>query len=48
MDTTDTDVYPVGTGIGSVLPVLTWQQITQVLQSAASGGRPAVLQLLVP
>ncbi|MGC5887035.1 phage tail protein [Ralstonia pseudosolanacearum] len=38
IDTTDTDVYPIGTGIGSVRPVLTWQQITQVLQSAASGG----------
>ncbi|WP_405126763.1 phage tail protein [Ralstonia pseudosolanacearum] len=38
IDTTNADVYPAGTGIGSVQPVLTWQQITQVLQSAASGG----------
>ncbi|APF86965.1 phage tail protein [Ralstonia solanacearum] len=38
IDTTDTDDYPAGTGIGSVRPVLTWQQISQVLQSAASGG----------
>ncbi len=38
IDTTNTDIYPAGTGIGSVRPVLTFQQISQVLQSAASGG----------
>ncbi|MFV8603865.1 phage tail protein [Ralstonia pseudosolanacearum] len=38
IDTTDTGTYPAGTGIGSVRPVLSFQQISQVLQSAASGG----------
>lgn len=37
-DTTNTNDYPAGTGAGSVRQVLTFQQITQVLQSAASGG----------
>jgi hypothetical protein len=38
IDTTKTSVYPAGTGIGSVRAVQTFQQITQVLQSTASGG----------
>lgn len=38
LDTSNTSVYPTGTGIGSVRVVQTWQQISQVLQSAASGG----------
>ncbi|MHA6885723.1 phage tail protein [Ralstonia pseudosolanacearum] len=38
VDTTNANVYPAGTGIGSVRAVQTWQQISQVMQSAASGG----------
>ncbi|CBJ37897.1 putative phage tail protein [Ralstonia solanacearum CMR15] len=38
VDTTNANVYPGGTGIGSVRAVQTWQQISQVMQSAASGG----------
>ncbi|WP_275760837.1 phage tail protein [Ralstonia pseudosolanacearum] len=37
-DTTKVADYPAGTGVGSVRKVQTWQQISQVLQSAASGG----------
>ena len=38
LDTTNVSKYPVGTGIGSVRAVQAWQQISQVLSSAASGG----------
>ncbi|API74699.1 phage tail protein [Ralstonia pseudosolanacearum] len=38
IDTTDTGAYPAGTGIGSARLVVAFQQISQVLQSAASGG----------
>ncbi|MCO5412850.1 phage tail protein [Ralstonia mojiangensis] len=37
-DTTNVSKYPAGTGIGSVRAVQAWQQISQVLSSAASGG----------
>lgn len=37
-DTTDTDQYPAGGGAGSVRKILTWQQISQILDSSQSGG----------
>lgn len=37
-DTTNASIYPAGTGVGTVRQVTSWQQISQVLQSAASGG----------
>ncbi|MDQ0082943.1 hypothetical protein J2W35_003302 [Variovorax boronicumulans] len=37
-DTADTTKYPVGSGLGSVRKVLTWTQISQVMDPATSGG----------
>lgn len=39
-DTSNTSVYPAGTGIGSVRVVTTWQQIPQILGINSSGGTP--------
>jgi len=38
IDTTDTNVYPAGSGIGSARKVTTWTQIQQVLTTGTSGG----------
>lgn len=38
IDTTDTTVYPAGSGIGSLKKVLTWVQIPQVTGFDAAGG----------
>lgn len=38
MDTSDTSVFPVGTSAGSATKVLTFTQITQVLNLTTSGG----------
>jgi hypothetical protein len=38
IDTTDTTVYPAGSGIGSLRKVLTWVQIPQVTDFASAGG----------
>lgn len=37
-DTTDTDLYPSGSGAGSLIKVSDWVQISQVLSSESSGG----------
>ena len=37
LDTTDLTKYPAGSGLGSVRKVLTWQQISQVMQNASTG-----------
>ena len=37
-DTTNTSIYPVGSGIGSLKKVLTWVQIPQITDVAFSGG----------
>ena len=39
-DTTNTSFYPSGTGAGSARKVLTFQQITTVMNPSASGGEP--------
>lgn len=39
-DTTSISFYPVGTGIGSVRKISTFQQITQVMNPQSSGGDP--------
>lgn len=38
IDTTDTTVYPAGSGAGSLKKVLTWVQIPQVTDFASAGG----------
>ncbi|RZS80653.1 phage tail protein [Pigmentiphaga kullae] len=38
IDTSDVNLYPVGTGIGSVRQITAWQQITQVLDATTTGG----------
>lgn len=38
IDTTDTDRYPVGTGIGSAREITAWMQIAQITDVATSGG----------
>jgi len=43
INTTDTDIYPSGSGIGSVREVTTFTQITQVLQPTSQGGEQQFL-----
>ena len=38
IDTTDTTVYPAGSGAGTLKKVLTWVQIPQITDFASSGG----------
>lgn len=38
LDTTDTDVYPEGSGLGSVRKIASWTQIQQVTDLSTSGG----------
>ena len=38
LDTTDTDVYPEGSGLGSVRRIANWTQIQQVTDLSTSGG----------
>jgi hypothetical protein len=38
IDTTDTAVYPAGSGVGSLKKVLTWVKIPQITDFAFSGG----------
>lgn len=44
LNTTSTDRFPAGTGIGSVRKILTWTTIAQVLDAASSGGEQQYLQ----
>jgi hypothetical protein len=37
-DATDVSKFPVGTGLGSLVEVTGWQQITQILDTNSSGG----------
>jgi hypothetical protein len=39
-DTTNTNFFPAGTGVGSVRKVTAWTQITKVLSTSVSGGDP--------
>ena len=39
-NTTDTDFYPAGTGIGTVREVSTWQQLSKVMSPSTTGGDP--------
>ncbi|MFF7108919.1 phage tail tube protein [Pseudomonas sichuanensis] len=43
LDTTDTDVYTPGAGLGSVMPVTAWAQISKVTAFAVSGGEQQYL-----
>lgn len=38
LDSSSTTLYPAGSGIGSVLPITTFTQITQILDFTTSGG----------
>ncbi|MCH8178212.1 MAG: phage tail protein [Proteobacteria bacterium] len=40
VDTTNTNFFPVGTGVGSVRKATAFTQITQVLSASSSGGDP--------
>lgn len=40
IDTSSTDFFPAGTGIGTVRKVLTWQQISNYKDISSSGGEP--------
>ena len=39
-DTTNTTLYPIGSGTGTVTKITTWQQITQIMGCTSSGGDP--------
>jgi len=38
INTTNVATYPAGTGLGSLVEVTGWQQITQILETSSSGG----------
>lgn len=40
IDTTNTELFPAGTGIGTVRKVSTWTQISKYLNPSQSGGEP--------
>ncbi len=40
LDTTLTNLFPAGSGVGSIRKINTWQQISQVLENTSSGGEP--------
>ncbi|MCU1752148.1 phage tail protein [Pseudomonas sp. 6D_7.1_Bac1] len=46
IDTTDTQVYPVGGGTGTMKKILTWVQIPQVNDVAFSGGEQNYLDVV--
>jgi len=43
-DTTDTDVYPAGSGTGTIEKVTGWTQLSQILQSSSNGGEQQFLE----
>ncbi|WDG45654.1 phage tail protein [Pseudomonas chlororaphis] len=46
IDTTDTQIFPAGGGVGSMKKVLTWVQIPQVTDLAFSGGEQNYLDVV--
>lgn len=42
-DTTSTQIYPAGSGIGTIEKVTGWTQLSQILQSASNGGQQQFL-----
>ena len=42
-DTSNTELYPVGSSAGSVRKVTTWQQISKVMKPSNSGGEPKTI-----
>jgi hypothetical protein len=38
IDATNVSTYPAGSGVGSLVEVTGWQQITQILETSSSGG----------
>lgn len=40
LDTTNTTLFPVGGGIGSIRKINTWTSIIQIVDSVLSGGEP--------
>ena len=40
INTTNTDFYPSGSGIGTVKKITTWQQINKIMNPQSSGGEP--------
>jgi hypothetical protein len=43
INTTNTEFFPAGTGIGTVKKVTTWQQINKILNPNNSGGEPKTI-----
>jgi hypothetical protein len=46
IDTTDTTIFPAGSGVGSMKKVLTWVQIPQISDLAFSGGEQNYLDVV--
>lgn len=46
IDTTDTQIFPAGNGVGTLKKVLTWVQIPQVTDLAFSGGEQNYLDVV--
>lgn len=44
VNSTSTSLYPAGGGVGSIMEVLTWTQLAQILGSASSGGEQQFLE----
>jgi hypothetical protein len=43
-DTTNTAIYPAGTGAGTFRKILSWTQLSQILSSSSSGGEQQFLE----
>jgi hypothetical protein len=43
-DTTLTNIYPAGAGVGAFRKILTWTQLSQILSSSSSGGEQQFLE----
>lgn len=44
VNTTNVSTYPAGSGLGSLVEVSGWQQITQILETSSSGGEQGFVQ----
>lgn len=45
LDTTDTTLYPAGTGGGTITPITAWTDIPQIVDVSPSGGEPQFIDV---
>jgi hypothetical protein len=44
LNTTDTNIFPAGSGVGTVKKISTWVQMTKIMNPQTSGGDPKTVQ----